>query len=446
MSAAPTLPPKATVAPGQESRAKAWGFTGLLVALYIVNWGDKAVLGLAAQPLKEELGLTASQIGLVGSAFFLTFTIGGFFAGTLNKFMALRWSLAFLVVGWSVAMLPLIFSATFIVLLLSRMLLGLLEGPSSALIHTGAYSWHPREKRGLPSACLTAAASIAKIIIAPALALLMATQGWRAAFLVLAGIGIVWLLVWLPTWKLGPYGEDKSSLKAKAAAAAAADSAPEIQEPVPSWGKIFTTWTFMGGALAVMSMYALVSVVLTWLPSYFETGLGYGRVEAGAMFGFPSIASLVVMFTIAPFTDRMLARGATSRLGRGIMPAIGLLACGISMAVLPLIGTPAIAVAVVSIGYALGAAVFPLFNSAISEIVPARLTAGTLGIFLAIMSLGGLIAPYLTGVIVDGAATPAEGYAQAFQVFGIFAIIGGAAALLGVNPERDRAKLLAAAR
>ncbi len=41
----------------------------------IVNWADKAVLGIVAQPLMEELGLTASQVGLVGSAFFLTFAV-----------------------------------------------------------------------------------------------------------------------------------------------------------------------------------------------------------------------------------------------------------------------------------------------------------------------------------------------------------------------------------
>ena len=34
-----------------RTRTRAWGFTALLVALYVVNWGDKAVLGLAAQPL-----------------------------------------------------------------------------------------------------------------------------------------------------------------------------------------------------------------------------------------------------------------------------------------------------------------------------------------------------------------------------------------------------------
>jgi sugar phosphate permease len=438
MSATPVVTAPATPPSAGESRATAWGFTGLLVALYVVNWADKAVLGLAAQPLMDELGLSASQIGLLGSAFFLTFTVGGFTAGLLNRWSSLKWILVLLALGWSVAMLPVIVSATFAVLLFSRMLLGFLEGPSSALIHTAVYSWHPTEKRGVPSACITAAASIAKIAIAPALAILMAAQGWRAAFVVLAVVGVVWAVIWLPTWRVGPYGSDKST---RAAAAAATDSGAETVEPTAPWVKVFTTPTFLFGALAVMSMYALVSVVLTFLPSFFEVGLGYSQVQAGTMFGLPSIASLVVMAVLSFSGDKLISRGATSRVLRGIVPAAGLLVCGLALTTLPLISTPIIAVAVVSIGYAFGAAIFPLFNSAVSQIVRPGQMAGTLGVFLAVMAIGGLIAPYATGLIVDAAATPLEGYELAFQVFGVAAAVAAVGALLAVNPERDRARL-----
>lgn len=417
-----------------RTRTRAWGFTALLVALYVVNWGDKAVLGLAAQPLAEELGLRASQIGLVGSAFFLTFTLGGFLAGPLDRWMTLRWSIALLAIGWSIAMLPVVLAATFSVLLASRMLLGLLEGPSSALLHTAVYSWHPREKRGVPSACLTAAASVAKIVVAPGLALIMAVYGWRAMFVVLAVVGLVWLLAWFPAWRPGPYGEDRS-------ARATADDEPNVP-----WAKVLTAPTFLGGTLAVLGMYALVSVVLTWLPSYFELGLGYTRVQAGTMFGFPSIASLVMLFLLTGISDRLIARGATSRVLRGVVPSVGLLVCGVAMTLLPVIGTPWVAVLVVSVGYSFGASIFPLFNSGLSEIVPPRQLAGTLGVFLAVMSVGGLAGPYVTGLVVDAAASKAEGYATAFQVFGIVAIVGALIALLTVNPERDRARLRGTAR
>ncbi|WP_405483448.1 MFS transporter [Streptomyces sp. NBC_00009] len=415
-----------------ESRAQAWSLTAVVVVLYIVNWSDKAILGLVAQPLAEEFGLTASQVGLVGSGFFLAYTVGGFFAGPLSKLMSVRWVLVLLSLAWAATMVPIVVAAGFATLLVSRLVLGLAEGPTSALAYTAVYSWHPPEKRGLPGAWITAGSSIAKIAVAPVLALVIASWGWRPAFIILAATGVVWCGLWLAMWKDGPYAKGPQS----------SASATDAGQPKVPWGQIFRTPTFLGGAAAMFAMYALVTVVLTWLPSYFEVGLGYSRVEAGTMFALPSIVSLASLVVASYVSDKLLGRGTSSRAARGVLPGAGLLICGLALAVLPMIGVPLLVVVVVSLGYGIGSMIFPLLNAAISEICPPAQLAGTLGVFLALMSLGGLVAPYLTGVIVDASSSPAEGYATAFQVFGAVAAVAGVIALLTVNPERDARRLL----
>ena len=410
-----------------NSRSRAWGMTSLLVLLYIINWSDKAVLGIIAQPLAEELGLSASRIGLVGSLFFLTFTIGGFFAGALNRWMSLRWSIVLLALAWAVAMLPMVVAATFAVLLASRLLLGLAEGPSSALLHTAAYSWHPPAKRALPGALLLGGGSLAKILVGPVLAYVAVAMGWRVALVALAVMGVLWCAVWLPVWSEGPY----------LGAAHTDDDTEPAPEPAVSWIRIFRTRTFISAALLVMSVYALVSVVLTWLPSYFEVGLGYTRLQAGSMLAFPSIAGLILMVLSSIVGDRSLARGAKSRTVRVITPAVGVLVCGGSLFVVPSIETPAMVVLIISLSYGMAASVFPLLNAAISEICPPRQTAGTMGCFLGVMAIGGLVAPYATGLIVDAANTPAAGYAAAFQALGVVAAACAILALIMANPERD---------
>lgn len=419
------------VGPLGESRLTAWSLTSLLVSLYVINYADKAVLGIIAKPLREELGLSASQIGLVGSLFFLTFTIGGFFAGLLNKWMTLRWSLVILGLCWAAAMLPMIVVASLAVLLISRLFLGLAEGPSSALLHTAAYAWHPPARRALPGALLAGSASISKIAIAPLLTLITVSFGWRWALFALAAAGLVWAVVWLSTWRPGPY---IASGKAKATDTVDA-------EPATPWVKIFLAPTFITGALLVMSVYALVSVVLTWLPSYFEDGLGYSQLQSGSMFAFPSIVGLALMLLSSVTSDRMITRGASPRVLRVVVPSVGVLFSGVLLFLLPSISTPIVCVLILSVGYGFAAMVFPLLNAAVAEICPPRQTAGTLGVFLAIMAIGGLVAPYATGVIVDAAATPAEGYATAFQVLGLVASVCAVLALIFANPVRDRARL-----
>ncbi|RZK71915.1 MAG: MFS transporter [Rhodococcus sp. (in: high G+C Gram-positive bacteria)] len=421
------------IEPGAESRRTAWGLTSLLVLLYIVNYGDKVVLGIIAQPLAEELGLRSSQIGLVGSLFFLTFTIGGFFAGALNRWLTLRWALVLLALGWAVVMLPMVITATFAVLLVSRLVLGLAEGPTSALLHTAAYSWHPPARRALPGALLAGSASVAKIAVAPLLAYVTVTMGWRSALVALSIAGVAWCVVWVALWRQGPYvGSNKKD-----------DDAVSVEsaEPTIPWVRIFTTRTFVSGVFLVMSCYAMSSVILTWLPSYFEVGLGYSRLQAGSMFAFPSITGLILMLLTSTIGDRLITRGVSSRLIRIVLPATGVLICGAFLLVLPVIDSPALAVLVVSLGYGFASPVFPMLNAAISEICPPRQTAGTMGVFLAIMAIGGLIAPYGTGLIVDAASTPAAGYATSFQALGVVAALCALLAVLLANPERDKAKV-----
>lgn len=419
---------------GQESRAKAWGLTSVLVLLYTINYSDKILLGLVAQPLKDEFGLTSAQIGLTASAFFFAFSAGGFFAGLMNRWATLKWSLMALAVIWAACMVPIIVAGSFAVLLASRFLLGLTEGPSGALIHTAVYSWHPMEKRSMPGAFIASSSSLAKIAAAPALAFLIVQFGWHSAFVAMLLVGLGWCVLWYFTWRPGPYGE----VRIPGVKGSATTPAPAVP-----WMSIFRTRTFLGALAAVIPMYALLTVVLTWLPSYFEVGLGFTRFQAGAMFGFPSIAAILAMFSSTYLSDKFMSRGVSSRIMRGIVPATGLLVCGVSMAVLPYIGTPIVVVAVVSIGYGIGCILAPIMNAAISQISPRNQVAGSLGMFLAMMAIGGIIAPPLTGMIVDRAVSPAVGYAQSFQIFGIAAIVGAILAMILVNPDRDSARVMA---
>jgi ACS family D-galactonate transporter-like MFS transporter len=59
----------------QATPRGAWSMTALLFLFMVVNFADKVVVGLAAVPIMQELGLTPQQFGLLGSAFFLLFSL-----------------------------------------------------------------------------------------------------------------------------------------------------------------------------------------------------------------------------------------------------------------------------------------------------------------------------------------------------------------------------------
>ncbi|MCA2225138.1 hypothetical protein [Nonomuraea aurantiaca] len=48
--------------------------------------------------------------------------------------------------------------------------------------------------------------------------------------------------------------------------------------------------------LANSAAAMIAIVVLTWLPSYFQVGLGFSAVTAGSLCGVPSIAAIVFLY------------------------------------------------------------------------------------------------------------------------------------------------------
>ncbi|GEM29653.1 MFS transporter [Nocardia neocaledoniensis NBRC 108232] len=423
--------PPATPPPTPGPGTTGWGLTGMLVVLYLLNASDKAVFGLIAQPLREDLDLSASQIGFTGSLFFLAFTVGGFLAGPINKLLALRWSITLIAVLWGLVMLPLVVWATFAVLLLSRMLLGFTEGPTSALLHTAAYSWHPPNKRGLPSGLILTGSMLAKMAVVPLLALVVAEYGWRAAIIVLAAATALWCVPWLLTWRPGPYQVGGKH------------AAPEdaTTEPAVPWRRLLTSKTFVSAVVVAITAYALMSVVLTWLPSYFEQGLGYSRLESGTLFAAPSFVGIATLVGGSWLSDRGVSRGLSTRLVRVVVPCVGVMIAGVLLLSLPVLGSPLLAVIAVSVAYGLVVAIFPLLNAAVIATCPPRQTAGVIGAFFALQAIGGIIGPWSMGIVVDASASKVDGYTAAFQCLGVVGAIAAAAALFLADPLRDRERL-----
>ena len=83
---------------GRMSR-RAWIVTGMLVLFQIIAFADKAVLGLVSADAMPELGLTATEFGFIGSAFFFLYAIVSVVTGFLASKISVKWILALVVEG-----------------------------------------------------------------------------------------------------------------------------------------------------------------------------------------------------------------------------------------------------------------------------------------------------------------------------------------------------------
>ncbi|MDQ1060728.1 MFS family permease [Arthrobacter globiformis] len=423
----------------ERSGFRAWTVTTMVVLFATLNWADKALIGIIAQPLMDEFGLTPTQIGFAGSAFFFLFSVSGAMVGFLGDRFQIRWILFTLAALWGVVQFPLLISGTFAVLLFSRIALGAFEGPATAMASTAVFQWFAPDKRGFPAALVTSGSSFAKIFAAPLLAVVVVTWGWRAGFITMAAASFIWCAAWLFIGKEGPYA--KARPLARRGSGLPSTAQPAVSMVRLPLRHILLSKSFIGAFLATFAVYGVVSATITWLPSYFEKGLGYSRLESGLMFGLPSIAAVVLMYGATFVTDRIASRRPSAGKVLAVTTAGFLITGGLALACLPLLGVPIAVVAVLILGYGCMSVALPMMNAVISQIVPVAQLSSTIGIFLALQNLSGLIAPSLVGILVEKAAIPLEGFSLSYQIFGVAILAGGLLTLLLVNPERDAAKL-----
>ena len=87
---------------------RAWLITGLLILFQMINFAVKAVLGLVAESVMSELGMTSTQFGFIGSSFFFLFAVSGIIVGFIAEKVQTRWLILVMGISWAVLQFPML--------------------------------------------------------------------------------------------------------------------------------------------------------------------------------------------------------------------------------------------------------------------------------------------------------------------------------------------------
>ncbi|WP_244257980.1 MFS transporter [Streptomyces sp. Tu 2975] len=420
--------------------ARAWIVTGLLVVFMMINFADKAVFGLAADEIRADLGLSATDFGLANSAFFLLFSVAAVAVGMLADRVPLKWLLLTMALLWSVAQVPAALGGGLAVLIGTRIVLGAAEGPAFPVAQQAALSWFPDHKRNLPGALVTLGVTLGVITAAPGLTWVITNHGWRSALWVVASVGLVWAVAWFVFGADGRYRDAGSATPAEGSAATYADS-PATSADSPGWPayrRIFTSRTWTGATIAYFTSYWAVALMLVWLPSYLKNGLDHSSATAGTLVAVPWAVGAVTLLGQAALTGWLMRRGVASRWARGRVGA-GLLFLGaLCFLVMPLVDGTGPKTALLVAGLGISGSFATVAITTVAELAPPARRGGALGTMNAVVTTAGLIAPTVVGRMVDSQGD--GGYQNAVVASAVLLLLGAVAACTLIDPARDKAR------
>ncbi|MFF4323452.1 MFS transporter [Streptomyces sp. NPDC001568] len=418
---------------GAPASPGAWATAWMLLLFMVVNFADKAVLGLAGPEIMRELGLNREEFGAAQAAFFALFSLSAIGVSLLTRRVGTTVLLLVMAVAWSAAQLPMLAAAAgFGTLIATRILLGAAEGPAAPVAVHHLYGWFPQRERTLPTAVLLVGAAVGVAVAAPALSLVIARWGWRWAFGAVGLAGLLWAALWAVRGADGPLAPrpDRATGRGPAAGTDPAEPSPR---------RILLSPTVLAGSFGCFAAYWLMSSQLTWVPDYLHTALGWDAHQVGVAVATGALANAAVL----------LGHGALSR--RPARPGRRRLPPGAGAGLLMVCSAAAVAVFAAAqvlwlklpmmLGMGLSMVMMTVGQTACGRITTPRVRGVVLGTVVGVSSLGGVLSPVLLGRVVDAAPTAVAGYAHAWFLTSALLAVAGLVTALFLRPERDARRL-----
>lgn len=186
--------------PGTIGRLR-WYICGLLFYATTVNYVDRQVLGLLKPVITRELGWREADFGWVIFSFQAAYALMMPIAGRIIDWLGTRLGYAFAVLVWSCAAMSHALARSSFQFAAARFALGIGEAANfPAAIKTVA-DWFPKRERALATGIFNSGSNLGAII-APLLVPFIALRfGWRSSFFATGGLDLLWIVVWLSTYR-----------------------------------------------------------------------------------------------------------------------------------------------------------------------------------------------------------------------------------------------------
>ncbi len=374
----------------------------LVTAAVFINYIDRGNLATAAPLIQDELLLSASQLGFLLSAFYYGYIACMPPVGWLaERYGALR-VLAVGLTVWSIATVATGFAEGFAALLMLRVVLGIGESVvfpcASKVLASNVDVQHLGFANGVLGFGYLVGPAVGTLLGG----FLMSVFGWRPVFILFGTLSLLWLWPW------------------RRAALAPSARGHANDEPQPSFARILRQRALWGATLGHFASNYGFYFILSWLPFYLVKARGFSMGSMALIASWAYLLNALSALLMGWAADRWIRAGRSPDLVyKGLMALthVAGIGCMAGMVMLPAAGSIASLFAFQVISGFSYPGVF-----AIPQIIAGPGAAGRwVGVQNAVANVAGLVAPAITGVLVDqtGHFGIAFALAAAVNVFGL---------------------------
>jgi len=273
-----------------------WTICALIFFATTINYLDRQVLSLLKPTLEEKFHWTNTDYADIASVFQFTYAIALLFAGRIVDKLGTKKGYAWAIIIWSAGALihalalPIGDKLNFILgwfgiaampvsilgFMFSRAVLGIGEAGNFPVAIKATAEYFPKKERSFATGIFNSGTNVGAVLAPLSVPWIAANWGWEAAFLIIGGIGFLWLIFWFVMYEKpekqkrlskAEYDYINSDQEDHKANFAAGGDPEKV-----SWFKLLTyrqTWAFAFGKFMTDGVWWFF---LFWLPAYLKDG------------------------------------------------------------------------------------------------------------------------------------------------------------------------------
>jgi len=293
-----------------------WWIVSLIFLITCINYIDRTSVGLLVTRFGPEIHITTQQYGYVSSLLLLAYTVSQSVSGRLYDRFGARIGFTVSVAVWCVAAMAHAFITGFVSFAICSFFLGLGEAgnwPGAAKV---VAEWFPQKERAIGMAIFNGGAAMGGVIAFPLVASFLEPHfGWRHTFLIIGGLGFVWLAAWLAIYRpLFQHprltSEERVTIREDQAEVTVDDVQPVTLRALLS---LRQTWGILLARFFVDPVWWLY---MLWLPKYLKDVRHFSLQDIGAFGWLPYLAGASGALFGGWVAGRLIRRGLSVNAAR----------------------------------------------------------------------------------------------------------------------------------
>ncbi len=373
----------------------------MTVAIYMITYMDRTIIASAIPAIRTEFGFSLITIGWILASFRWGFTLfqipGAWFGDKIGP----RRALSIIVTWWSIftSLTTLAWSAASMVVV--RFIFGVGEAGAFPIATRSLSRWMLPAERGFAQGITHAGSRLGAAVTPPLVVLLIVRYGWRAPFLTFAGLGLIWVAVWLFYYRDTP-DEHRGVNAAERELIHSATGGPRQKAgtAVP-WRRILSSRTLWQLAAMYFCYQYALAVYLDWFPTYLKESRGFTLAQMGFYASLPLLAGTLGDLLGGWLSDRLLRWTGQVTRSRRIVGIAGFLIAAVGILPATLTTDPRACVAFSCLAFG-GLELTVGVSWAIPLDIGGDFAGSTASVMNMCGNIGGAISPALLAYLVKG--------------------------------------------